>query len=113
MFCDESLKIEAFDSTDIGNSYAVTVNGIKIFHAGDLNAWIRKDESTESEISEALKTYESILDKIVSKYPEFDMAMFPVDSRLGTDYFTGAKDIFRKNMCKTLFPYALRTWRHF
>ncbi len=104
VFCDESLKIEAFDSTDIGNSYAVTVNGIKIFHAGDLNAWIWKDESTESEISEALKTYESILDKIVSKYPEFDMAMFPVDSRLGTDYFTGAKIFLEKICVRHFFP---------
>ena len=51
-----------------------------------------------------MKTYESILDKIVSKYPEFDMAMFPVDSRLGTDYFTGAKIFLEKICVRHFFP---------
>ena len=103
-FSAGGVVIAAFRSTDIGNSYVVEADGRRFFHAGDLNAWIWKDESTESEISEALKTYESILDKIVSKYPEFDMAMFPVDSRLGTDYFTGAKIFLEKICVRHFFP---------
>ena len=44
---DEIISVNTFPSTDIGNSYAVTIAGRTIFHAGDLNAWIWKDESTE------------------------------------------------------------------
>jgi len=104
VFCDESLKIEAFDSTDIGNSYAVTVNGIKIFHAGDLNAWIWKDESSEKEIEEAENAYLSIVKKIAERSSSIDFAMFPVDSRIGTDYWTGAYHFVRIIDVARFFP---------
>ena len=88
---DNIVKIEAFESTDIGNSYVVEIEGKRFFHAGDLNAWIWKDESTKEEVEKAESDFKKILDKIKIKYPGFFMAMFPVDPRLGTDYFEGAK----------------------
>lgn len=33
------MKVKAFDSTDEGLSYLVEMDGIRIFHAGDLNNW--------------------------------------------------------------------------
>lgn len=93
---DSRLRIEAFGSTDIGNSYLVETEGKKFFHAGDLNAWIWKDESTEKEVNEALKNYNDILDILYQRHPVIDLAMFPVDSRLGTEYYEGARIFVRK-----------------
>lgn len=90
--------VEAFGSTDIGNSYLVTLDGdFRMFHAGDLNAWIWKDESTEAEVDAALSGYWCKLEPLVHRFarytvrPALDVAMFPVDSRIGSEYWTGAK----------------------
>ena len=54
VYRDKHIRVEAFGSTDIGNSYLLQTGGKTIFHAGDLNAWVWKDESTPQEIEEAL-----------------------------------------------------------
>ncbi|MCM1005746.1 MAG: MBL fold metallo-hydrolase [Prevotella sp.] len=87
---DDILRVNAFGSTDIGNSYALEVDGIRLFHAGDLNAWVWKDESTPQEVEEALALYEEKLYEIHRKFHSFDVAMFPVDARIGRDYREGA-----------------------
>lgn len=103
-FCDAIVRIRAFGSTDIGCSYAVTVDDRVFFHAGDLNAWIWKDESSESEVADALRQFTEILDVVAMEYPHIDYAMFPVDSRIGTDYFTGASLFVRAVDVDCFFP---------
>lgn len=103
-FEDKDIAVEAFGSTDIGNSYIVTVNGDTVFHAGDLNAWIWRDESTEEEVSQALSAFRVILDGISMKHPSIDYAMFPVDSRIGSEYYTGAKIFVKEIYVKHFFP---------
>lgn len=88
---DTVLKVKAFRSTDIGNSYAIEIDAFKVFHAGDLNAWLWLDESSEEEVAVARLEFEEIISEISSEYPSFDLVMFPVDSRLGRDYWWGAK----------------------
>lgn len=101
---DETISVMSFPSTDIGNSYAVSVGGYTLFHAGDLNAWIWKDESTEGEVKHALKRYNAILDIIAASFDGFDLCFFPVDSRIGTDYFTGAKLFLERFRIGNFFP---------
>ena len=102
---DSIIQVEAFGSTDIGNSYCVTdKEGVSIFHAGDLNAWIWKDESTDKEVAEALEKFRSIVGEISEKHSKIDYAMFPVDSRIGRDYFTGAGIFVREIEIKHFFP---------
>lgn len=107
-YCDALLSVTAFGSTDIGNSYVIEtrVDGerIRILHAGDLNAWIWKDESTEQEVATALRDYRRILESIAEEYPALDVAMFPVDSRLGTDYFTGAHMLLKRIRVANFYP---------
>lgn len=97
---DGVVSVRAFGSTDIGCSYAVEIDGIRLFHAGDLNAWIWLEESTGQEVAEALAAFTAILKEItmVACRPSlgrmdaaFDVAMFPVDDRMGRGYWTGAK----------------------
>lgn len=104
-YSDNIIKIEAYGSTDIGNSYVVSLkSGTTIFHAGDLNAWIWKDESTEAEVNEELDKFNKILDTIFVSHKFFDYCMFPVDSRIGTDYYTGAKIFVQKFNVRRFFP---------
>ena len=42
----DRLSVRAFDSTDLGVSFYVTLDDISIFHAGDLNFWHWREEST-------------------------------------------------------------------
>lgn len=103
-FDDGIVRIEAFGSTDIGNSYAVEVSGLRIFHAGDLNAWVWMDESTDKEIREAISSFTQILSAIKSRHQNFDVVMFPVDSRIGSGYFTGAKIFLQEIYAERFFP---------
>lgn len=102
---DDLVSVQAFPSTDAGNSYAVRTGGLSFFHAGDLNAWIWKDESTEQELRKALGDYRACLDAVErAGFTGFDFAFFPVDSRIGRDYFTGAEMFVRRFDVRRFFP---------
>lgn len=125
-FVDDNLAVAAFPSTDIGNSYIIELSGKRFFHAGDLNAWIWKDESTESEVKKAIGDYNACLRDIrvyldrtsesedrasVGLTDIIDYCFFPVDSRIGSEYFTGASIFVRKFDVRRFFPmhFALGT----
>lgn len=115
-FSQGDISISAFPSTDIGNSYMVIAGGKRIFHAGDLNAWIWLEESSEQEIRKAMGDYRACLRSVAESFagdsgevppPEkrcIDFAFFPVDSRLGKDYFTGARIFVREFNVAHFFP---------
>lgn len=104
VYVDGVIKVHSFASTDIGNSYAVEIGGYSIFHAGDLNAWIWMDESTDQEVRKALGDYNAVLGSIGKYFTEFDLCFFPVDSRIGTDYFSGARIFLERFRIGTFFP---------
>ncbi len=97
IYNDGIIKIEAFHSTDIGNSYVLTaLDGCDkdktIFFAGDLNAWTWRDESTLQEVNKAIGDYKAILKDISnSGHTGFSAALFPVDARIGSGYYEGAQ----------------------
>ncbi len=86
----EDIGVYAFGSTDIGVSFMVEYEGKKIFHAGDLNYWHWKDESSESYVLQSKDDFMHELETIQKKTGFFDIAFFPVDSRMGTDFYDGA-----------------------
>lgn len=90
IFSDKNIKVRSFGSTDLGVSFLVEADGKKIFHAGDLNNWHWKDESTREEADEAEEKFLSEIKNIKKFTSDFYLAMFPVDLRLGTDYMRGA-----------------------
>ena len=90
-YTDEKITIHAFGSTDIGVSYLMEIFGRRIFHAGDLNNWHWSEESTPQEIKTAEGNYLAILRKIKEQFPAIDIAMFPVDPRIGGDFALGAR----------------------
>ena len=88
---DDLLKVKAFGSTDIGISFLLDIDDRRIFHAGDLNNWHWKDESTPQEIEEAQNNYLKELENLAQETDYIDLALFPVDPRLGEEYTLGAR----------------------
>lgn len=105
-FEDDNIIVNAFGSTDIGNSYGVVIKAqnLKVFHAGDLNCWSWDDESTPGEIRAAENAFSSELQPIAEKFTEFDVVMFPVDSRIGSGYTKGAQGFLSSITAKRFFP---------
>lgn len=109
---DGIIEIEAFGSTDCGCSWLIRPEGKEkqtadeqsIFHAGDLNAWIWIDESTEAEVNKAIGDYKAILNKIAEATERIGYCLFPVDSRIGTHWYMGAEMIVRKIRISHFFP---------
>lgn len=87
---DEYLRVTAFPSTDVGISLAVEVGGLTLFHAGDLNNWHWEGESTEVEIKNMEGNFKAALRTIGQVFPHFDLVMFPVDPRIGGEFWRGA-----------------------
>ncbi|MDR3051278.1 MAG: MBL fold metallo-hydrolase [Oscillospiraceae bacterium] len=82
------VEIEAYESTDLGVSYLVSLGDYRIFHAGDLNLWHWRDVSTLREIEDAEQAFYSAVRPLEGQ--QVDLAFFPVDYRLGTLYDAGA-----------------------
>lgn len=100
------IDVHAFGSTDIGVSWLVEVGERRLFHAGDLNAWTWRDESTEAEVEEQMHLYRNVLGHITAWLDgrSVDFAFFPVDSRIGTGYAEGAREFVRSVDVKNFFP---------
>ena len=82
------VSIKAFDSTDLGVSFLVDIQGVHVFHAGDLNFWHWREESTVKEIEEADDAFRQAVEPIARE--KIDLAFFPVDARQGLMYDAGA-----------------------
>lgn len=96
-FCSDGVKVRACGSTDIGNSYLIEACRRIIFHAGDLNAWIWLDESTDDEVADAIADFCVCVEEIKCALDGrcIDICFFPVDKRLGRAHDLGAR-IFRR-----------------
>lgn len=90
-YSDDTIKVKAFGSTDSGVSFMVEVDGKNVFHAGDLNNWHWEDESTPQEVKKMEGDFKAVLRDIKAEYQTVDLAMFPVDPRLGIDFARGAR----------------------
>lgn len=95
-------KISAYGSTDQGVSFLVQLPGLSVFHAGDLNDWHWRDESTPKEAEAAHQAFARILNTLPTR--DIDIAMFPVDARLGAGHDEGAARFIGHAKPKYFFP---------
>ncbi len=96
------IHVKAFDSTDLGVSFLVTAYGMTIFHAGDLNLWHWREESTLREIAEAEQAFYKALEPL--KEHRIDLAMFPLDPRQGSHFDAGANHFVLTHKPKVFVP---------
>lgn len=88
---DEVLALTAFDSTDVGVSFLATIQGRRMFHAGDLNCWHFSEESDAQQVRKAVGDFRAILGTIAATVQHVDVAMFPVTPNIGGDFALGAR----------------------
>lgn len=88
-------KIRTYGSTDEGVSFMIDIGGKRIFHAGDFNLWHWRDEGDIAWTKQATDDFYTILESLPGE--KIDLAMFPVDPRMGSGYDEGAC-IFNERM---------------
>lgn len=103
-YSDDTIQIQACGSTDVGVSFLMEAEGKKIFHAGDLNNWHWMDESSEAEWRGYEKNYLHELEYICRYTKEVDVAMFPVDPRLGSEYMRGPRQFVEQIKTSIFVP---------
>jgi L-ascorbate metabolism protein UlaG (beta-lactamase superfamily) len=95
------MSIRTLKSTDEGVAFIVEAEGLKIYHAGDLNWWHWEGESDEE--NEAMgKAYRLEIDKLRGQ--TFDIAFVPVDPRLENQYLWGLDYFMKTADAKVIFP---------
>lgn len=108
---DDLVKIKAFGSTDIGISFLIDVADKRIFHAGDLNNWHWQEESTPEEIEKAETDYLNELETLAQTTDYVDLALFPVDPRLGENYTRGARQFIDRIHTRQFAP--MHFWKKY
>jgi L-ascorbate metabolism protein UlaG (beta-lactamase superfamily) len=101
------VSIKAYGSTDAGVSFLVNIDGITMFHAGDLNWWHWYDESDEDNLNMA-KAFKSQIAKL--KDESIDIAFFPVDPRLKDYYYLGGEYFIESLSPKMFIP--MHFWKY-
>lgn len=108
---DDYLKVKAFGSTDLGISFLLEMDHKRIFHAGDLNNWHWEEESSAEEAAEAEQNYLKALEELARYTDEVDLALFPVDPRLGKDYTRGARQFISRIRTRHFAP--MHFWQQY
>ena len=96
------VDVTAYDSTDLGVSFLVDFNTLRIFHAGDLNFWHWREESSMQDIEEADAEFRKVVSTISGE--DIDIAFFPVDPRQGAMYEAGANYFIMSVKPRILVP---------
>ncbi|HWR30749.1 MAG TPA: MBL fold metallo-hydrolase [Negativicutes bacterium] len=98
---DANIQVETFGSTDEGISFLVQVDGLSIFHAGDLNWW-RWSGEPQADQEDATMRFKAEMAKMAGR--KIDLAFFPVDRRLEENYCIGAEYFAALMQPKLLIP---------
>ncbi len=112
VYKDRNIRITAYGSTDIGNSYVIEAGHYTVFFAGDLNAWTWRSKNTLEEAETMKDRFCAILDEIRFRYDRFDVVLFPVDPRMGTDATEGARLFCHRFNVKYFIPMHFELWEN-
>ncbi len=107
---DRNLSIRAMGSNDSGVSWLVELEGRRIFHAGDLGNWFARfltDDYQGGDVYSSMfrstinprrmeQMYLGELKDIRKVASHFDVAMLPVDGRIGNGYTRGARQFIER-----------------
>lgn len=101
-FSRGDLQVIAYGSTDEGVSFMVQIGAWTLFHAGDLNLWHWREESTLKEIEDAEIDYLETVAPILGQ--PIDFAFFPLDPRMGEMYDAGALHFLMHAKPRVMIP---------
>ncbi|HZJ56629.1 MAG TPA: MBL fold metallo-hydrolase [Clostridia bacterium] len=98
----DTISVRTYGSTDLGVSFVASIDGLNIFHAGDLNCWYWYYESTPQELEEDEASFLREVDRIGDV--SVDIAFFPVDPRLREYYYMGGEYFIKRLKPKVFIP---------
>ncbi len=115
---DALVRVTATGSNDSGVSWVVETGGMRLFHAGDLNNWYARfltddyqgglvyspDFGIDVDPVQEEKRFLGELKDIRKLTGRFDVAMFPVDGRIGNGYTRGARQFLDRFQVGLLAP---------
>jgi len=101
-------NVEALPSTDEGAAFLAEVDGQAVFHAGDLNwwHWEGEDKAWNNSMAADFKRFAEPL-----RGRRIDLAMLPLDPRLGEAGFWGPRYFLELAEIKTFLP--MHQWGDF
>ncbi len=97
------MDLKVFGSTDEGSSFLIGVDGLNIFHSGDLNWWAWEDMGPAREEERRLE-YTSEINKLKDLNLDIDLAFVPVDPRLDHNYYLAGKYFIENIRPSYFFP---------
>ncbi|MBM7614384.1 MBL fold metallo-hydrolase [Alkaliphilus hydrothermalis] len=97
---EDKTLIKAYGTTDRGGSFMVEVDGLHIYHSGDLNWWNWKSFTEEQQIKEE-EDFKFEVNKITEKV---DIAFVPVDPRLEESFHLAGQYFAQVLQPKLLVP---------
>lgn len=98
----DELKCETLHSTDQGVAFMVNVEGVSIYHAGDLNWWHWEGENSDGENKTAKNAFLKEMDKLKDR--TFDLAFVPLDPRQEKQFSWGMLAFLKSADAKLVFP---------
>lgn len=98
---EAGVRVEALRSTDQGAAFLVQVEGVSLYHAGDLNYWYWAEEPSEWN-RQMERDYKAEIDRLSGKH--FDFAFVPLDPRLGEGYHLGLDYFLEMAEADVVFP---------
>ena len=97
----EDMKVETFRSTDEGVAFLVTVDGVTLYHAGDLNWWMWRGED-KGWLGTMTANFKREVEKMAGR--KVDIAFLPLDDRQEAYFFWGMDWYLRKLQVHYAFP---------
>lgn len=104
----DDLHIETLRSTDAGVAYYVTVNGVRLFHSGDLGDW-RWEGAGDLVNGVMRRNYKHEIKKLKGK--PINVAFCPMDPRLGNFSEEGIRYFLETTDAEYVFP--MHMWQDY
>lgn len=98
---NDEITIKTFKSTDLGVAFLINVDGVSVFHSGDLNWWHWKNATLEMQEQEE-KDYKSIMDLVIKE--SIDLAFVPIDVRLENSACLAMTYFAKRSNAKVIVP---------
>lgn len=97
----DNITFKTYDSTDSGVAFLVAIDGMNIFHSGDLNWWHWENRPAQEQRSEEM-AYKAIVSHLEGE--KIDIAFVPVDPRLKSAASFAVRHFIQKVDVQTIFP---------
>lgn len=95
------VGLTTLKSTDLGVAFLLNYGGKTVYHAGDLNLWVWKEETTEynKDMTTAFREQMNRLKDVV-----IDVAFVPLDPRQEEYYYLGLEALLDTAKIRRVFP---------